>query len=210
MRGIWIVLGALQKRDLAVIGNFAETNILGAVLSQSRSGGGRTKSIESQGLGAADNNPLQKERPWLQSGGDPAAQSWAGRLPSVVRYNITTQASTRQLPSYPHHGWHPELPLNTMEITRLTRRPGTAGSPTTGGDIWRTHRGERHDFKHAFLPYRIFSTSIGVMWVIEDEDGSREDNPDCSLTEICLLLALICVVRISLFSKFLNLYVKEE
>jgi len=50
------------------------------------------------------------------------AQSWAGKLPSVVRgYNMSTQSSTRLSPFYLLHGWHPKIPLNTVEIPRLTR-----------------------------------------------------------------------------------------
>jgi hypothetical protein len=54
--------------------------------------------------------------------GEVVAQGWAGRLPSVVRgYNMSTQASTWQSPFYLMHGWHPKVPLNTVEISRITQ-----------------------------------------------------------------------------------------
>jgi hypothetical protein len=34
---------------------------------------------------------------------------------------MSTQASTRQSPFYLMHGWHPKVPLNTVEISRMTQ-----------------------------------------------------------------------------------------
>jgi transposase InsO family protein len=54
--------------------------------------------------------------------GEVVAQGWAGRLSFVVRgYNMSTQASTRQSPFYLMHGWQPKVPLNTVEISRMTQ-----------------------------------------------------------------------------------------
>jgi len=56
--------------------------------------------------------------------GDLVAQTWATRLPDIVRgYNMSTQSSTRRSPFFLMHGFHPKVPQNTI-------RP----SPVTEGD----------------------------------------------------------------------------
>lgn len=52
--------------------------------------------------------------------GDLMAQTWATRLPDVVRgYNMSTQSSTRMSPFFLMHGFHPKVPHNTVKIPRL-------------------------------------------------------------------------------------------
>ena len=74
---------------------------------------------QSNGLVERSVQTISRALKKIVTGNEKLVLTWADHLPSVVRgYNMSTQASTKLSPFYLMHGWHPKVPMNTVELER--------------------------------------------------------------------------------------------